>query len=93
MKHFEPLRTYVSGAVGLFMARVRMPETSEPASGSVRQKEASLGASMSSPKYSALTSSEAPRATGAPASPLAPSDVPMPEHPQEISSSIRQPSR
>ena len=38
MKHLEPLRTYLSP---LLLARVRMPETSEPASGSVRQNEAS----------------------------------------------------
>ena len=90
MKHFEPLRTYLSPC---FLARVRMPETSEPASGSVRQKDASVGPSTSSPKYSALTSSEPPSETGAAARPLAPSDVPMPEQPHEISSSMRQPSR
>src|SRR3954471_9587160 len=90
MKHFEPLRTYLSP---LRTARVRMPDTSEPASGSVRQNDASLGDSMSSPKYSPLTSSEPPRTTGAAARPLAPSDVVMPEQPQDSSSSMRQPSR
>ena len=70
-----------------------MPETSEPASGSVRQNEASFGSSVSIPRYSFLTSSEPPSATGAPARPLAVSEVPMPEHPQPISSSIRQPER
>src|SRR3954452_9525101 len=90
MKHFDPLRTYLSP---FLTARVRMPETSEPASGSVRQNEASLGSSTSSPKYSLLTSSEPPRTTGAAARPLAPSDVVMPEQPQDSSSSMRQPSR
>src|SRR3954469_6590489 len=90
MKHFEPLRTYLSPCL---TARVRMPDTSEPASGSVRQNDASLGDSMSSPKYSPLTSSEPPSTTGAAARPLAPSDVVMPEQPQESSSSMRQPSR
>ncbi len=39
MTHLSPLRTAV----------VFMPETSEPASGSVRQNEASSGASASRP--------------------------------------------
>ena len=34
-----------------FLAVVRMPDTSEPASGSVRQKEAKIGASVSWPRY------------------------------------------
>ena len=70
-----------------------MPETSEPASGSVRQNEASSGSSVSSPKYSFLTSSDPPSCTGAAARPLAPSEVVMPEQPQESSSSMMQPSR
>ena len=41
MKHLEPLMTYLSP---FFTARVFIPLTSEPASGSVRQKEASFGA-------------------------------------------------
>ena len=44
MKHFEPLITHLSP---LRTAVVRMPETSEPASGSVRQNEANSGASVS----------------------------------------------
>ena len=52
-------------------AVVFMPETSEPASGSVRQKEASLGSSVSIPRYSFLISSEPPSATGVAARPLA----------------------
>jgi hypothetical protein len=48
MKHLEPLRTHLSP---LRTAVVRMPDTSEPASGSVRQKLAKIGASVSMPKY------------------------------------------
>ena len=90
MKHFEPLRTYLSP---LRTARVRMPETSEPASGSVRQKEASLGSATSSSANSRLTSSEPPSMTGAEARPLAPSEVCTPEQPHDSSSSMMQPSR
>ena len=82
--------TYLSP---FFTARVFIPETSEPASGSVRQKEANLGASLSMPRYFFLVSSEPPRVIGAEARPLAIKLVPMPEHPQPISSSIRQPER
>ena len=82
--------TYLSP---FFVAVVFMPETSEPASGSVRQKEASFGASVSIPRYFFLTPSEPPRPTGEEARPLAISEVPMPEQPQPISSSIRQPER
>src|SRR3954464_8468379 len=90
MKHFEPLMTYLSP---IFTAFVRMPDTSEPASGSVRQNDASLNSSLSIPRYFCLTSSEPPRAIGAVARPLQVSDVPMPEQPQPISSSTRQPLR
>ena len=90
MKHLEPLITYLSP---LRTAVVRIPETSEPASGSVRQKEASFGASVSMPRYFLLISSEPPSAIGAVARPLQPSEVWIPEQPQESSSSIRQPSR
>src|SRR3954447_3265388 len=90
MKHFWPLRTYLSP---LRTARVRMPLTSEPAPGSVRQNDASFGASVSMPRYLAFVASEPASPTGALASPLAPSDVWMPEQPQESSSSMMQPSR
>ena len=83
MTYLSPLRTAV----------VRMPETSEPASGSVRQKEASLKSSVSIPRYFFLSSSEPASASGAEARPLAPSDVVMPEQPQESSSSMMHPSR
>src|SRR5271165_3355564 len=90
MKHLEPLMTYLPP---FLTAVVRIAETSEPASGSVRQKEASLGDSVSIPRYFFLISSEPPRAIGVVARPLQPSEVWMPEQPQESSSSIRQPSR
>jgi hypothetical protein len=90
MKHLEPLRTYLSP---LRTAVVRMPDTSEPASGSVRQKEASLKSSVSIPRYLDLSSCEPASASGAEARPLAPSDVVMPEQPHESSSSMMQPSR
>ena len=70
-----------------------MPETSEPAFGSVRQNEASFGDSVSMPMYFFLVSSEPPTRIGAPARPLAPIEVAMPEQPQASSSSMRQPSR
>src|SRR4029450_7211354 len=90
MKHLEPLMTYLSP---FLVAVVFIPEPSEPASGSVRQKEASFGASVSMPRYFFFTSSEPPCETGAEARPLAISEVPIPEQPQPISSSIRQPER
>jgi hypothetical protein len=89
MKHFEPLMTYLSP---LRTAVVRIPETSEPASGSVRQNEASLKSSVSIPRYFFLSSSEPPSDSGADASALAPIDVPIPEQPQESSSSTSVPS-
>ena len=47
MKHFDPLMTYLSP---FRTAVVFMPDTSEPASGSVRQNEASFGSSVSLPR-------------------------------------------
>src|ERR1700684_62438 len=90
MKHLEPLMTHLSP---LRVAVVFIPDTSEPASGSVRQNEASSGASLRRPRYSFLSSSEAARTIGAVARPLQDTDVPIPEQPQEISSSISAPSR
>jgi hypothetical protein len=90
MKHFDPEITYLSP---FFTARVFIPPTSEPASGSVRQKEASLGSSVSIPRYFFLVSSEAPIRSGAQARPLAIRLVPIPEQPHPSSSSIRQPER
>src|SRR3954451_22198105 len=89
MKHFEPLMTYLSP---LRTAVVRMPETSEPASGSVRQKEASLKSSVSIPRYFFCSSSEPATPSGAEARPLAPSEAVMPEQPHDSSSSMMQPS-
>ena len=90
MKHLEPVMTYLSP---FLTARVFIPETSEPASGSVRQNEASFGSSQSAPRYFFFVSSEPPRVIGAEARPLAISEVPMPEQPQPISSSMMQPER
>src|SRR3954447_13460263 len=90
MKHFEPLMTYLSA---FLTAVVRMPETSEPASGSVRQNEASTGSSDRRPRYRALMSSDPPSTPGAAASPFAPSVVAMAAQPHASSSAIRQPSR
>src|SRR5579859_7733852 len=90
MKHLDPLSTHLSP---LRTAVVFIPDTSEPASGSVRQKDASSGPSERRPRYSRLRSSEAARITGAVARPLHDSDVPMPEQPQAISSSMIAPSR
>src|SRR4028119_308350 len=90
MKHFEPLMTYLSP---FLTALVFMLDTSEPAPGSVRQKDASFGSSVSMPRYFFFVSSEPAIDTGAEARPLAPSEVWMPEQPQESSSSMRAPSR
>ena len=90
MNIFEPLITYLSR---LRTAVVRMADTSEPASGSVRQNEASLGSSLSIPRYLALISSEPPSSTGAAASSLVPSVVAIAAQPQASSSPIRTPSR
>jgi len=67
MKHLEPLMTHLSPRR---TALVFMPDTSDPASGSVRQKDASNGASERRPRYSFLSSSEAASAIGAVARPL-----------------------
>src|SRR3954453_11542341 len=90
MKHLEPLRMYLSPFLTAF---VRMPDTSEPASGSVRQNDASAARSESMPRYFFFVSSEPPRTIGAVARPLQARLVPMPEQPQPNSSSIRQPDR
>ena len=82
--------TYLSP---LLTAVVRMADTSEPASGSVRQKEASLGSSASMPRYWLLICSEPPSSTGAAASSLMPSVVAIAAQPQASSSAIRTPSR
>ena len=89
MNTFEPLMTYLSP---LRTAVVRIADTSEPASGSVRQNEASFGSSVSIPRYSALIFSEPPSSTGIAASSFVPSVVPIAAHPQASSSPIRTPS-
>src|SRR3954452_7389179 len=90
MKHLEPLRTHW---LPFFTAVVFMPATSEPASGSVRQNEASFGSSQSMPRYFFFSSSDAATMSGADASPLQLSEVAMPEQPQPISSSMMAPVR
>ncbi len=90
MKHFDPLITHLSA---LRTARVFIDATSDPASGSVRQNDASSGASVSRPRYSFLSDSDPARISGAVASPLQPTDVWIPEQPHDISSSISAPSR
>src|SRR3954452_9537594 len=88
MKHLDPLRTHW---LPFFTAVVFMPDTSEPASGSVRQNDASLGSSVSIPRYFFFRSSEAATNSGAAARPLQFSEVATPEHPQPIPSSISAP--
>src|SRR6201987_280481 len=90
MKHLDPLMTHLSP---LRTALVFIPETSDPASGSVRQNEASSGASARRPMYSFLMSSDAASSTGAVARPLQVTEVLIPEQPQASSSSMMQPSR
>src|ERR1700722_19157904 len=89
MKHLEPLSTHLSP---LRTAVVFIADTSEPASGSVRQNDASSGASDRRPRYSFLSSSEAASRIGALARLLHDRLVPIPEQPQAISSSTITPS-
>src|SRR3954467_15706731 len=89
MKHFEPLMTKESP---LRTARVRMLETSDPASGSVSAKEESLYSSVIIDRYSRLISSDPARRIGVAGSPFAPSEVWMPEQPQASSSCTTTPS-
>ena len=69
-----------------------MLETSEPASGSVSANEESLYSSVIIERYSRLSSSDPARRIGVAASPLAPSEVWMPEQPQASSSCTTTPS-
>src|SRR4051794_25527889 len=85
MKHLDPLRTHW---LPFLTAVVFIPDTSEPASGSVRQNEASFGSSVSIPRYFFFSSSEPATWSGAQARPLQLSEVPTPEQPQPISSSM-----
>ena len=74
-------------------AVVFIPETSEPASGSVRQKRGELRLLGEHPEVLLLDLLGAAERDRRQARPLAASEVPMPEQPQPISSSIRQPER
>ena len=89
MNALDPLITYLSP---LRTAVVRIADTSDPASGSVRQNDASFGSSVNIPRYSALTFSDPPSLTGAAASSLIPSVVAIAAQPQASSSPIRTPS-
>src|SRR5512143_212057 len=90
MKHFLPLRTYPSPSL---RAVVSIPPGSEPAPGSVRQKEANRN-SVANGWTNALFSSSVPaRRIGPNARPFAFIEVATPAHPQEISSSRMQVSR
>src|SRR6201995_2195687 len=89
MKHLEPLMTHLSP---LRVAVVFIPDTSEPASGSVRQKEANSGASARRPRYSFFRFSDAPRGIGREARPWRGREVPIPEQPEASSSSVMHPS-
>src|ERR1700685_2277028 len=89
MKHLEPLMTHLSP---LRTAVVLIPETSQPASGRVRRKDASSAAADRRPRYSRLSSSEAANRIGALARLLHERLVPIPEQPQEISPAMITPS-
>ncbi len=90
MNIFDPLTTYSSP---LRTAVVWMPETSEPAPGSVNPKHPRIGASTSGPSHCFFCSSVPAMRIGPAASPFAPIEVPMPEQPQLISSPTSIPSK
>ena len=90
MNILEPLRTYSSP---WRTAVVWIPETSEPAFGSVSANEQRSGSSISCGSHSRFCSSVPARRTGAEPSVLATSVTAIPEQPQESSSPIRMPSK
>ena len=90
MNIFEPFRTYSSPRV---TAVVWIPETSEPALGSVRPNEQRIGASTSGGSQRAFCSSLPAIMTGAAPSVFATIDTAMPEHPQASSSPTSIPSK
>ncbi len=90
MNIFDPLITYSSP---LATAVVWMPETSEPAPGSVSPKQPRIGASTSGPSHCFFCSSVPAIRIGPAPRPLAPIDVPMPEQPQLSSSPTSIPSK
>ena len=75
------------------IAVVWMPETSDPAFGSVSANEQSSGSSISCGSHARFCSSVPARRTGAEPSVFATSVTAIPEQPQESSSPIRIPSK
>ena len=90
MNIFEPLMTYSSPSR---TAVVWMPETSEPAFGSVSANDVSNGASTSGGSHSRCCSSVPATITGPWPRPFATIAVPIPEQPQQSSSPISIPSK
>ncbi len=84
MKHFRPFSTYPSPSR---RAVVAIPPASEPAPGSVRQKEANRNSVANGWTNARFCSSVPARRIGPSARALAFIEVATPEHPQEISSS------
>src|SRR5512141_2977408 len=84
MKHFRPLSTYPSPSR---RAVVAIPPGSEPAPGSVRQKEANRNSVANGWTNARFCASVPARRIGPSARALAFIEVATPEHPQEISSS------
>ena len=83
MNIFEPLRTYSSPRR---TAVVWIPETSEPAFGSVSANEQRIGSSSSGGSHSRCCSSVPAISIGSAPRMLATIDVPIPEQPQQSSS-------
>ena len=90
MNIFEPLITYSSPWRS---AVVWMPETSEPAFGSVSANEQRSGSSSSGGSHFCFCSSVPASRTGADPSAFATSETAIPEQPHESSSPIRIPSK
>ncbi len=90
MNIFEPLRMYSSP---FLTAVVWIPETSEPAFGSVRANEVSSGSSTSGGSHARFCSSVPAMTTGPWPRPLATIAVPIPEQPQQSSSPTSRPSK
>ena len=89
MNIFDPLTMYSSP---FLTAVVWIPETSEPAPGSESPKQPRIGSSTSGASHSRFCSSVPATRIGPAARPLAPIDVPIPEHPQFSSSPTSIPS-
>lgn len=90
MNIFEPLRLYVSP---WRTAVVWIPETSDPAPGSVSPKQPRIGSSTSGASHSRFCVSDPATRIGPIASPFAMIAVPIPEQPQFSSSQTSAPSK